>query len=68
MAADERTAAQGHRDAELDQPQNLSDERLWEIVLECLVKWQAYPSIPGSLRWSRNGITAASELYKRAAS
>lgn len=55
-----------HSDAELDRPDLLPTERLIGIIRECLVKWEAYPGIPGSLRWARNGITALMQLNLRA--
>jgi hypothetical protein len=55
----------GHLDAELNQPEELTSERLAEIVYECLQRWDGYPTIPGSRRWSVNGRTALRELVKR---
>lgn len=46
-------------------PEHLTDQRLVEIAAECLRRWEAFPTIPGSLRWSRNGITALVELEYR---
>jgi hypothetical protein len=56
-----------HYDAELDRPEHLRDERLVEIVAECLNRWDAFPTIPGSKRWSTNGRTALVELEYRLA-
>jgi hypothetical protein len=55
----------GHRDDELNRPEHLPTERLVEIAAECLRRWAAYPTIPGSLRWERNGLLALRELAKR---
>lgn len=60
-------AREPHTDAELNEPRDLSTGRLVEIVSQCLLKWQAYPTITGSLRWSRNGTTALNELALRLA-
>ena len=68
MAADRpsRDAASGlHSDAELAHPEHLSDERLVEIVRQCLRRWDAFPTIPGSRRWARNGGVALTELETR---
>lgn len=54
-----------HTDAELGRPDQLPTGRLTEIVAQCLRKWDGYPTIPGSLRWRRNGITALVELESR---
>lgn len=55
----------GHNDAELNNPRELSTERLGEIVDECLGRWDRYPTIPGSLRWRRNGSLALAEILRR---
>lgn len=52
-------------DAELNEPRNLTCERLIEIAAQCVGRWHAYPSIPGGLRWARNGMTALFELHMR---
>lgn len=54
-----------HRDDELADPRVLSDRRLVDIARQCLVKWDAYPTIPGSRRWARNGGVALSEIERR---
>lgn len=55
----------GHLDAELDRPEELTDERLTAIIHECLQRWEGFPTIPGSRRWSVNGKTALRELSRR---
>ena len=47
-----------HRDDELANPELLSDERLGEIVAQCLRKLDALPTVPGTLRLYRNGVTS----------
>jgi hypothetical protein len=59
------TAARGHRDDELNDPRVLSDRRLLDIVGECVSKWDAFPTIPGSRRWFRNGGVALAEIERR---
>jgi hypothetical protein len=54
-----------HTDSELSLPEHLTSERLVEIVAECLNRWGAYPTIPGSLRWQRNGMVALRQLEYR---
>lgn len=58
-------SAATHRDEELNDPRVVSDRRLLDIVQECLSRWHAYPSIPGSLRFARNGMTALMEIERR---
>ena len=58
----------GHQDAELNDPRVLSTARLAEIVGDCLKRWDGYPTIPGGMRWRRNGLIALAELEHRAAS
>lgn len=58
-------AACGHQDAELNDPRVVSDRRLLDIVQECLSRWHAYPTIPGALRFARNGTTALMEIERR---
>lgn len=66
MSRGGRTPTPGlHADAELARPEHLPDERLVEIISECLRRWDAYPSIPGSRRWARNGGVALTELAGR---
>jgi hypothetical protein len=55
----------GHADAELNEPRDLSTQRLAEIAFECLNAHGASLR-PGALRWQRNGITAVMELQRRA--
>lgn len=55
-----------YNDAELDEPKILTNERLVEIIRQCLDKWEMFPSIPGSRRWFRNGGIALDELARRA--
>jgi len=62
---DARTTPGLHADVELNQPEHLSDERLVEIVDECLRRWDAFPTIPGSRRWARNGGIALTEIARR---
>jgi hypothetical protein len=57
----------GHQDSELHNPHVLSTARLAEIAGECLRRWDGYPTIPGALRWRRNGLIALAELEHRAA-
>jgi hypothetical protein len=68
MGASDQTHKEGHMDAELDDVKALTTERLVEIATQCLVKWRAFPMIPGSERWARNGTVALFALASRLSS
>lgn len=64
----EQNQHSGHLDAELDQPGDLATDRLADIARECLQRWDGFPTIPGSRRWSVNGTMAVHELERRVGS
>lgn len=59
------TEPRGYASSELERPEELTAERLAEVARICLLRWDAYPGIPGSVRWRRDGISAVMELERR---